>query len=86
MKFYLGEQFVPLLDNNYMLNMFGVNIPQKCNLTCAYCYETHKIKNRIIKEVSKQELNFIYKNIMNEVVDRYNQHKYLLHEKIQKIM
>ena len=46
---------------------------ETCNLNCSYCYETHKSKKMMTKEVAKKAIDAIFdKEKMNGYVTDYN--------------
>lgn len=44
-------------------------VTEACNLNCTYCYETHKTKRVMTKEIAKDAIDFILSDKVNNYID-----------------
>lgn len=57
-------------NNNIRVKNITFIVTEDCNLNCTYCYEKHKTKRKMSKEVAKKAVDFIFdKNLINGYYD-----------------
>lgn len=48
------------IDDEILCKNVTFVVTEQCNLNCSYCYETHKTKKRMTKEVAKKAVDMLF--------------------------